>query len=44
MTDQELIKKMHAFAIELGLKVSRKDFDEIREKWNLLMSECEKRM
>lgn len=44
MEDKELIKQMYHFTIELALKVPRKDFNKIRDKWNTLMQECEKKI
>lgn len=41
MKNKELIKQLYHFIIELSLKVDRKDFDKLRDKWNILMEECE---
>jgi len=41
MKDKELIKHLYHFIMELAMKVDRKDFDKLRDKWNILMEECE---
>lgn len=41
MKKKELIKHLYHFIMELAMKVDRKDFDKLRDKWNILIEECE---
>lgn len=41
MKDKELIKQLYHFIIKLSMKVERRDFDKVRDKWEILNKEIE---
>lgn len=42
MENEKLLRKMYYFAIELAQGLPSDKFNSLRDKWNKLMTECEK--
>ena len=44
MTNEKLIREMYVFVQELALDLKQEAFSKHRDKWNILMQECEEKL